>query len=173
MKNGFSIFKFPIKIRNWKLKKFYHFSIFNFESKLKYLKMSFSIPIVKWKLNGTFGARIGARIKNQFSIFNFLKKTGNWKLKTFYRFSIFSFELKIETHKNVLSHFIFKLKIKWHFRLVPCVYRSCIKSSFDFQWNFLVENWILKMCKNVLLYFNFKLKIEWHFWCADSIFNSI
>ena len=33
MKNEFSIFNFPIKIDNWKLKIFCHFSIFNFEVK--------------------------------------------------------------------------------------------------------------------------------------------
>ena len=78
MKNGFSSFNFPIKIGNWKLKNFYHFSIFNFESKLKYLKMSFSIPILKWKLNDTFGARITFLI----SIFQFQQKMkiGIWEI---------------------------------------------------------------------------------------------
>ena len=55
---------FSIPILKWKLNStfgapinFYHASIFNFESKLKYIKISFFIPILKWKLNGTFGAR--------------------------------------------------------------------------------------------------------------------
>ena len=51
-------FNFQIKIENWKSKKKCPFSIFNFEMKLKYTKKSFSIPILKWKLNGTFGATI-------------------------------------------------------------------------------------------------------------------
>ena len=52
-------FNFQIKIDNWKSKKKKcPFSIFNFEMKLKYTKKSFSIPILKWKLNGTFVARI-------------------------------------------------------------------------------------------------------------------
>ena len=67
MENEKWIFKFQFSNKN-----FYHFSIFNCESKLKYLKMSFSIPILKWKLNGTFGARITFL----FQFFNFSKK---WK----------------------------------------------------------------------------------------------
>ena len=47
-----------IKIENYKLKKKRPFSIFNFEMKLKYTKMYFSIPILKWKFNGTLSARI-------------------------------------------------------------------------------------------------------------------
>ena len=52
MKNRFLILNFPIKIGNWKLKIFYHFSIF------KIFKLYFYNLILNWKLNGTFGARI-------------------------------------------------------------------------------------------------------------------
>ena len=38
IKNAFSIFKFPLKIEKWNLKKFYHFSIFNFEVKIEMRK---------------------------------------------------------------------------------------------------------------------------------------
>ena len=41
--------------KNWKLKEKCPFSFFNFEMKLKYTKMPFSIPVLKWKSNGTFG----------------------------------------------------------------------------------------------------------------------
>ena len=59
-------FNFSIKIENWKL------SFFNFQFwiKLSYTKMSFSIPILKWKFNGTFGARI--TMKDIFEIHFFI-----------------------------------------------------------------------------------------------------
>ena len=57
-KTNILFFNFQIKIKNWKLKKECLFSIFKFESKLKYTKIAFSILILKWKLNGTFGAQI-------------------------------------------------------------------------------------------------------------------
>ena len=82
MKNGFSVFNFPIKTGNWKLKNFYHFTIFNFESKLKYLKMTFSIPILKWKLNGTFGALVFDVLSLNFSI--------ETKIKTLFLISYFN-----------------------------------------------------------------------------------
>ena len=48
-------FNFLIKIENWKL------SFFNFQFWIEtdtHKKMSFSIPILKWKLSGIFGAQI-------------------------------------------------------------------------------------------------------------------
>ena len=59
-------FNFSIKIENWKL------SFFNFQFwiKLSYTKMSFSIPILKWKFNGTFGAWI--KMKDIFEIHFFI-----------------------------------------------------------------------------------------------------
>ena len=55
-------FNFSIKSENWK------FTFFNFQFwiEIEIQKMSFSIPILKWKLNGTFGARIK---KVQFKIY--------------------------------------------------------------------------------------------------------
>ena len=59
-------FNFSIKIENWKL----CFFNFQFWIKLSYTKMSFSIPILKWKFNGTFGARI--KMKDIFEIHFFI-----------------------------------------------------------------------------------------------------
>ena len=66
-----------IKIENYKLKKKQPFSIFNFEMKLKYTKMSFSIPVLKSSV-----------YKNIHFIFvQFLVISKKWKL-IFPQFSI-------------------------------------------------------------------------------------
>ena len=57
-KTSILFFNFSIKIENWKLSFFY----FQFWIEIQ---MSFSIPILKWKLNGTLGARI-LEVKSQF-----------------------------------------------------------------------------------------------------------
>ena len=96
----------------------------------------------------------------------------------------FHFWIEIEMRKNALFHFNFKLKIKWYFRCTnglkaptrscikrcPCITASnpCIKRSFDFQLNFLVENWILTL---FLIQFNFQFKIENSLWNFKSIKN--
>ena len=72
------------------------------------------------------------KMKNGFSFFNFPIKIGNWKLRNFYHFSIFNFEVKIEICKNVLFHFNFELKIKWHFRCT------------DFLWSVISSKLPLK-----------------------------
>ena len=69
---------FQIKIENWKLKKKCLFSIFNFEMKLKCAKMPFSISILIWKLNGTFGAVHGLNIFHFSDLIIELKKE-KWK----------------------------------------------------------------------------------------------
>ena len=81
-------------------------------------------------------------MKNRFLIFNFPIKSGNWKLKKFYHFSIFNLELKIEICKNALLHFNFKLKIESNFRCTDCFlsqlqYRNenqNLVSNFIFQF---------------------------------------
>ena len=73
-------------------------------------------------------------MKNEFSIFNFLIKIRNWKLKIFYNFSIFNFELKIEICKIFFSHLNFKLKIEWHFRCTDWIgARIIFHSNFQFK----------------------------------------
>ena len=70
-------FNFQVKIGIWKLKKECPFSIFNFEMKLKYTKMSFSIPVLKSSV-----------YKNIHFIFvQFLVISKKWKL-IFPQFSI-------------------------------------------------------------------------------------
>ena len=127
MKNGFSIFYFPIKIGKWKLKFFYHFSIFNFESKLKYIKISFFILILKWKLNGTFSARIEKKgflnlfwFKINFkkqkskywnSFFDFKSKNEFQKFLSFFQFWLWNWNMKNEK----FSKFVFFLNQKTNY----------------------------------------------------------
>ena len=71
-------FNFQIKIEHWKLKKKCLFSIFNFELKLKYAKISFSISILNRKLNGNFGARRPLSVYKTF--IRFSTEYFDWKL---------------------------------------------------------------------------------------------
>ena len=92
----FSISNFYLKIKNWKsiFHWKWHFLYFNFDSKLKIekkkkIQTSFSISILKGKLNGTFAART-----------------------TFGLFSIFNFESKLKYTKILFSIPILKWKLK-------------------------------------------------------------
>ena len=113
MRNSAIIFE------NWKMKN--GFSIFNFESKSKYTKMSFSIPILKWKLNGTLGERI----------------------RIIFYFSNLTIELKKEKRKkNFWIYFDLKSNsAKKKLKLSNSLWIS--KSSFNFQfwlWNWKMKN---------------------------------
>ena len=100
MKNEFSISNFLIKIGNWKLKISYHFSIFNFELKIKICKNVFFhfnfILKIEWHFRCTDSwdemesvyRKYNFRSKNKmnfenfsFSVFQFQNK--NWKMKQF------------------------------------------------------------------------------------------
>ena len=79
MKNGFSIFSFPIKIRNWKLKNFYHFLIEIEIPKNVLVHSNFKMKI-EWHFQCTdcFLSKLQYRNENQSYIskfiFQFIKK---------------------------------------------------------------------------------------------------
>ena len=89
-----------------KIEKEISFVNFQFSIEIEMPKNPFSISILNWKLNGTFGARIGIR--------------------------------------------------------------PCINRSFDFQLNFVVENWILTL---FLIKFNFQSIIKNSLWNFNSMEN--
>ena len=162
MKNGFSIFYFPIKIGKWKLKFFYHFSIFNFESKLKYIKISFFILILKWKLNGTFSARIEK--KDFWNLFWF--KISFKKQKSKYSNSFFDFKSKNEFQK--LFHFsilVMKLKHeKWKIFKIRFVFKS--KNELYFRYAdsvHVLQPWIFELKPKLKVNFKFKFKLKFKF----------
>ena len=116
MKNKFSIFNFPIKIDNWKLNFFYHFSIFNFEVKNEMRKNALLIRDPK----GSFVFQL------------------NWKLQFFQKSIQFQFENWILTSifnsgHGFLFYFNFKLKIEWHFRCSDCFESEFQKLNVKFD----------------------------------------
>ena len=87
MKNRFLIFNFPIKNGNGKLKKFYHFSIFNLELKIEICKnalLHFNFKLKNWLALSVHGLFLFD--------FHFHKK---WKTKHSSLF-VFHFNKKIE-----------------------------------------------------------------------------
>ena len=121
MKNEDFVFQFSIK--NWKLKIKNLFSIFNLESKLKFAKMSFSISILNWKLNGTFGARILMNpcmesmiqkisfLKNENGIFSFFNF---WKINLNVIFRFFEIRISISIWVSI------KTETKFEFMEFDC-----------------------------------------------------
>ena len=88
---------------------------------MKCAKVSFSILILIWKLNGTFGARVirAPKVlfnfhfkiemeKDIFAHLNFDFKIKNWKLIKIFQFSFFNFYWKIENWKFIFHVSIFK-----------------------------------------------------------------
>ena len=112
MKNEFSISNFLIKIGNWKLKISYHFSIFNFELKIKICKnvffhFSFKLKI-EWHFRFTDSWDEMESVYRRYNSFFDLKT--KWILKIFH-FPFFNFKTKIEKWNNFLK-FIFWFQIK-------------------------------------------------------------
>ena len=130
-------------------------------------------------------------VKNQFSIFHIFQK--NWKVNlkllkielnclkllkienwiencqkiNFLFFFSLSEKLKIEL-KIAQNQFSFSLNY-WKLNENEMdVFRPSIKRSFNFQLNFLVENWILTL---VLIQSNFQFKIKNWLWNLKSIFD--
>ena len=129
------------------------FWIFNFASKLKYTKMSFSIPILKWKLNGTFSARI-ANMHFSISILNW-KLNGTFGariprilLNEMY-FTLNFFAPKKSVHRKCHSIFILKLEWKMKFLSTSISMQNWKlkngKKFSIFNFQFLLENWKLKI----------------------------
>ena len=114
------------------------FSIFNFESKLRHTKMSFSIPILKWILNGTFSARIKngkkffwiyfdlksiSKNKNRNFRIHFLISNQKLNFRKFFHFPILVMKLKNEKWKIFKICFVLKSKNELYFRYTdwnPC-----------------------------------------------------
>ena len=124
-------FAFQFSIKNWKLKIKNLFSIFNLESKLKFAKMSFSISILNWKLNGPFGARIPRILLNEMY------------------FTLNFFAPKKSVHRKCHSIFILKLEWKMKFLSTSISMQNWKlkngKKFSIFNFQFLLENWKLKI----------------------------
>ena len=114
-------------------------SIFNFESNLEYKKMSFSIPILKWKLNGTFGARIMKRFFNlqmnrQVKIFlhvfkfYFVGKNNEWKMKN--KFNQISNSFSHHFRANCRCYELFRCQTSVVFLIVDWAMKTVRKKRF-------------------------------------------
>ena len=93
--NVFWIFNFPITIDNWKFKKFYHFSIFNFEVKNEMCKnvlFYFNFKTENWMALSVHGFNLVGQKGHSI----FVLKWNNFVLK-WKKFKIqFHFKTKIE-----------------------------------------------------------------------------
>ena len=162
MKNWFSFFSFPIKIGNWKLTNFYHFSIFNFEVKIVLFHFNFKLKI-KWHFRCTdfLWSVISSKLplKNEsFHIFSIFQKTEH---KT--QVSFFNLIMKTKNEKN--SNFYFILKEKSNVLFNPRI--RILVNYLNFV--FYIEVKTKSKYKTLNFLFQYIKNSKWHFGYTDSV----
>ena len=103
----------------------------------------------------------------KFFIFRFSISLPKLKNERIFWKSFFDFKSK-NKFKNFDFHFLKVVLNQYRLKIILAQFRPCIKRSFDFQLNILIENWILTQ---FLIQFNFQFKIKNRLLNSKSVFD--